>query len=112
MSGDVIKLEVQGVDPVWPMYMFELDIDKPGKRQHRYLSFNVRCILTLMNRQTQMGDSTTVTGHLKIKPNPESDDMVVKQELVKLEDTVEAEENGPRNLGRYIRYIPQHPSCN
>ncbi|KIK78529.1 hypothetical protein PAXRUDRAFT_163783 [Paxillus rubicundulus Ve08.2h10] len=111
MSRDVIKLEVQGVDPAWPMYTFELDIDKPGKKVSFLASISL-CILILVNRQTQMGDSTTVTGNLKIDPDPESDDMVVKQESVKLEDTVKVEENGPRDLGRYISYIPQHPSCN
>ncbi|KIJ16555.1 hypothetical protein PAXINDRAFT_155190 [Paxillus involutus ATCC 200175] len=108
MSGDVIKPEVQGVDPAWPMYTFELNIDKPGKK-HIVLCFTSN---TTETKMTQMGDSTTVTGNLKIKPDPDSDDMVVKQESVKLEDTVEVEENRPRDLGRYIRYVPQHPSCN
>ena len=38
MSGDVIKLDLQGINPEWAMYMFELDIDKPGKKSRYYQS--------------------------------------------------------------------------
>ncbi|KIK75780.1 hypothetical protein PAXRUDRAFT_171740 [Paxillus rubicundulus Ve08.2h10] len=109
MSGDMIKLEVQGIDPVWPMYMFELDIDKPGKK-HIVLCFKSNTTKMKTAMAQTPGDYTT--GNLKIEPDPKSDDMMVKQELVKLKDMIKAEENGPRDLGRYIRYVPQHSSCN
>ncbi|KIK96435.1 hypothetical protein PAXRUDRAFT_138477 [Paxillus rubicundulus Ve08.2h10] len=105
MSGDMIKLEVQGVDPAWPMYTFELNIDKAGKK-HIVLCFKSNTTKMRTAMAQTPGDSTT--GNLKVK----SDDMMVKQELVKLEDMIKVEENGPRDLGRYIRYIPQHSSCN
>ncbi|KIK75405.1 hypothetical protein PAXRUDRAFT_172940 [Paxillus rubicundulus Ve08.2h10] len=109
MSGDVIKLEVQGVDPAWPMYTFELDIDKPGKK-HVVLCFKSNTAKTKTATAQTPVDSTT--GNLKIEPDPESADMMVKQELATLEDMIKAEENGPRDLGGYIRYIPQHSSHN
>ncbi|KIK75796.1 hypothetical protein PAXRUDRAFT_18681 [Paxillus rubicundulus Ve08.2h10] len=102
MSVDVIKLEVQGVNLVWPMYMFELDIDKPGKK-HVVLCFKSNTAETKTAVAQVFVSEYSTTGNLKIEPDPESDDMMVKQELAKLEDMIKAEENGPRDLGRYIR---------